>query len=121
MQEHGSGQELTPAEVATWTAEWDEVQERIGPRFARSEQRQRARRTNRPGPTGDLPHPDRGASGSSLVGLVWGPDRHAGPQRRDAALRPGGRSVGVACGTQKGARPGHAAALGHARETRSIR
>src|SRR5215467_10455787 len=38
MQEHGSGQELTPAEVATWTAEWDEVQERIeghlGPHWA---------------------------------------------------------------------------------------
>src|SRR5262245_643617 len=44
MQEHGSGQELTPTEVATWTAGWDEVQERIGPRFARSEQRQRVRR-----------------------------------------------------------------------------
>ena len=44
MQEHTSGQELTPAEVASWTAGWDEVQERIGPRFARSEQRQRVRR-----------------------------------------------------------------------------
>jgi hypothetical protein len=44
MQEQESGQELTPAEVATWTAGWDEVQERIGPRFARSEQRQRVRR-----------------------------------------------------------------------------
>lgn len=44
MQEHESRQELTPAEVATWTAGWDEVQERIGPRFARSEQRQRVRR-----------------------------------------------------------------------------
>jgi SRSO17 transposase len=46
MQEQGheSGQELTQAEVAAWTAGWDEVQERIGPRFARSEQRQRVRR-----------------------------------------------------------------------------
>jgi hypothetical protein len=44
MQEQASGQELTQAEVASWTAGWDEVQERIGPRFARSEQRQRVRR-----------------------------------------------------------------------------
>jgi SRSO17 transposase len=44
MQEHESGQELTPAQVATWTVGWDEVQERIGPRFARTEQRQRVRR-----------------------------------------------------------------------------
>lgn len=44
QQQYGSGQELTPAEVATWTAGWDEVQERIGPRFARSEQRRRVRR-----------------------------------------------------------------------------
>jgi hypothetical protein len=44
MQEQESGQALTWAEVATWSAGWDEVQERIGPRFARSEQRQRVRR-----------------------------------------------------------------------------
>src|SRR5258706_5731255 len=44
MEQLGSGQELTQAEVASWTAGWDEVQERIGPRFARSEQRQRMRR-----------------------------------------------------------------------------
>jgi SRSO17 transposase len=44
MEQHGSGQELTQAEVASWTAGWDEIQERIGPRFARSEQRQRVRR-----------------------------------------------------------------------------
>src|SRR5262249_3975480 len=44
MREQESGQALTPAEVATWTAGWDGVQERIGPRFARSEQRQRVRR-----------------------------------------------------------------------------
>ena len=44
MQEHESAQELTPAEVATWAAGWDAVQHRIGPRFARSEQRQRVRR-----------------------------------------------------------------------------
>src|SRR5260370_17200711 len=44
MEQHGSGQELTQAEVASWTAGWDEIQERIGPRFARSEQRQRMRR-----------------------------------------------------------------------------
>lgn len=43
-QQHGSGRELTPAEVVTWTAGWDEVQERIGPRVARSEHRQRVRR-----------------------------------------------------------------------------
>jgi SRSO17 transposase len=44
MEQHGSGQEVIPAEVASWTAGWDEIQERIGPRFARSEQRQRVRR-----------------------------------------------------------------------------
>jgi SRSO17 transposase len=44
MEQQGSGQELTQAEVASWTAEWDEIQQRIGPRFARSEQRQRVRR-----------------------------------------------------------------------------
>jgi SRSO17 transposase len=45
MEPHGSGQELTQAEVASWSAGWDEIQERIGPRFARSEQRQRMRRS----------------------------------------------------------------------------
>jgi SRSO17 transposase len=44
MEQQGSGQELTPAEGASWTAEWDEIQQRIGPRCARSEQRQRVRR-----------------------------------------------------------------------------
>jgi SRSO17 transposase len=44
MEQQGSGQELTQAEVGAWTAGWDEIQERIGPRFARSEQRQRVRR-----------------------------------------------------------------------------
>jgi SRSO17 transposase len=44
METQESGQELAPAEVASWTAGWDEIQERIGPRFARSEQRQRVRR-----------------------------------------------------------------------------
>ncbi len=44
MQQQGSGQDLTATEVAAWTAEWDEIQERIGPRFARAEQRQRVRR-----------------------------------------------------------------------------
>jgi SRSO17 transposase len=44
MEQQGSGQELTQAEVASWTAEWDEIQKRIGPRFARAEQRQRVRR-----------------------------------------------------------------------------
>jgi SRSO17 transposase len=44
MEQQGSGEELTQAEVASWTAGWDEIQERIGPRFARSEQRQRVRR-----------------------------------------------------------------------------
>lgn len=34
---------VTQAEIASWTAGLDEVQRRIGPRFARSEQRQRAR------------------------------------------------------------------------------
>jgi SRSO17 transposase len=41
---HGAAGERTeshPAEVAAWTAECDETQERIRPRFARSEQRQR--------------------------------------------------------------------------------
>ena len=36
--------ELTAAELVTWTEGLDEVQQRIGSRFARSEQRQRARR-----------------------------------------------------------------------------
>jgi SRSO17 transposase len=40
MDEHG----ITQAEVASWTAGLDEVQQRIGPRFARSEQRQRVHR-----------------------------------------------------------------------------
>src|SRR5258705_4531945 len=40
MDEH----QLTQGEVAAWTAGWDEVQQRIGPRFARAEQRQRVRR-----------------------------------------------------------------------------
>jgi SRSO17 transposase len=44
MEQQGSGQELTQVEVAAWTAGWDEIQQRIGPRFARSEQRQRVRR-----------------------------------------------------------------------------
>jgi SRSO17 transposase len=44
MEQHRSGQEVTQAEVASWTAGWDEIQERIGPRFARAEQRQRVRR-----------------------------------------------------------------------------
>ncbi len=44
MEQQGSGQELTAAEVASWTAGWEEIQARIGPRFARSEQRQRVRR-----------------------------------------------------------------------------
>lgn len=44
MQQRRSGLELTPAEVTTWAAGWDEVQERIGPRFARAEHRQRVRR-----------------------------------------------------------------------------
>jgi hypothetical protein len=44
MEQHGSGQEVIQAEVASWTAGWDEIQERIGPRFARSEHRQRVRR-----------------------------------------------------------------------------
>ena len=43
LEQHGSGQELTQSEVASWTAGWDEIQERLGPRFARSEQRQRVR------------------------------------------------------------------------------
>ena len=44
MEQQGSGQEFTQVEVAAWTAGWDEIQQRIGPRFARSEQRQRVRR-----------------------------------------------------------------------------
>lgn len=44
MEQQGSGQELKQAEVAAWTAGWDELQKRIGPRFARSEQRQRVGR-----------------------------------------------------------------------------
>ena len=44
MEQQGSGQELTQAEATSWIAGWDEIQQRIGPRFARSEQRQRVRR-----------------------------------------------------------------------------
>jgi SRSO17 transposase len=44
MEQQGRGQEVIQVEVASWTAGWDEIQERIGPRFARSEQRQRVRR-----------------------------------------------------------------------------
>jgi hypothetical protein len=44
MEQHGRGQALTQEEVGTWTAGWDEIQERIGPRFARWEQRRRVRR-----------------------------------------------------------------------------
>ena len=44
MEQQGSGQALTQAEVNSWTAGWDEIQQRIGRRFARSEQRQRVRR-----------------------------------------------------------------------------
>jgi SRSO17 transposase len=44
MEQPGQGQELTQAEVGAWNTGWDEIQERIGPRFARSEQRQRVRR-----------------------------------------------------------------------------
>jgi SRSO17 transposase len=44
MEQQGSGQELIQADVVSWTAEWVEIQERIGPRFARSEQRQWVRR-----------------------------------------------------------------------------
>lgn len=43
MEQQRSEQELTAAEVAAWSTGWDEIQERIGPRFARSEQRQRVR------------------------------------------------------------------------------
>ncbi|WIG57555.1 MAG: Mobile element protein [Ktedonobacterales bacterium] len=42
MGEHGSSA-VTQAEVASWAAGLDEVQQRIGPRFARAEQRQRVR------------------------------------------------------------------------------
>jgi hypothetical protein len=44
MESQGSGQELTAVEVTAWAAGWAEIQARIGPRFARSEQRQRVRR-----------------------------------------------------------------------------
>lgn len=44
MQQQGSGQDLTARDVAAWTSEWDAIQARIGPRFARAEQRQRVRR-----------------------------------------------------------------------------
>jgi hypothetical protein len=45
MEQQGSGQERIQAEVVSWTTGWDEIQARIGPRFARSEQRQRVRRS----------------------------------------------------------------------------
>src|SRR5437879_3706365 len=44
MKQQGNEHALTAAEVASWSAERDEIHERIGPRFARSEQRQRVRR-----------------------------------------------------------------------------
>src|SRR5262245_33702148 len=43
MEPQGSGQERIQVETA-WTAGWDEIQQRVGPRFARFEQRQRVRR-----------------------------------------------------------------------------
>src|SRR5215472_18639340 len=45
MEQQGNGQELTQAEVTAWTAGRDEIQERIGLRFVRAEQRQRVRRS----------------------------------------------------------------------------
>lgn len=45
MEQQGSGQERTAVAVAAWRAGWDETQERIGPRFAHSEHRQRVRRS----------------------------------------------------------------------------
>src|SRR5262249_13370047 len=44
MEQQRNGQALTQGEAASWTAGWDEIQQRIGPRFARWEQRQRVRR-----------------------------------------------------------------------------
>lgn len=46
MDEHvdgGAQTEVAQTEVAQWAAGLEEVQRRIGPRFARSEQRRRAR------------------------------------------------------------------------------
>lgn len=43
-QQERDKQGLTQAEVAAGTAGWDAIPERIGPRFARAEQRQRVRR-----------------------------------------------------------------------------
>jgi hypothetical protein len=44
MEQQGSEHDRTAAEVASWSAGCDEIHERIGPRCARSEQRQRVRR-----------------------------------------------------------------------------
>jgi len=45
MEKLGSEYELTAAEVASWSAGWDEIHDRIGRHFARSGQRQRVRRS----------------------------------------------------------------------------
>jgi SRSO17 transposase len=69
MEQQGSGQERNQAEVASWTAGWEEIQERIGPCFARSEQRQRVRRF-----VGGLLSPVERKNG-------WQPAEHAGEAR----------------------------------------
>jgi hypothetical protein len=45
MEQQGSEHELTAAEDASWSAGWDEIHERIRPRFAQSEKRQWVRRS----------------------------------------------------------------------------
>jgi hypothetical protein len=92
MEQQGSGQELTQAEVASWTAGWDEIQERIGPRFARSEQRQRVRRY-----IDGLLSPVERKNGWQLAEQAVGRAGRRGARLRHAAL-VGGGEMGRGCG-----------------------
>lgn len=87
MEQHGSGQECTPAEVAAWTAGWDEIQERLGPRCARSAQRARGRRY-----VEGLLSPVERKNGWQLVEHA---DRRSPPLRHAAGV--GRREVGRRC------------------------
>src|SRR5260370_904834 len=77
MDEH----ELTQGEVAAWTAGWDEAQQRIGPRFARAEERARGRRA-----VGGLARPGERPTGGELAERSRegrGGGRAGGGDRRD--------------------------------------
>src|ERR687894_2604695 len=71
--------------------------------------------------TNDLSNQGQGPSGSSMDGVVRGPDHHSGRQRRDAFDRPGGRSGCVAWVAKEGARLRPTTHLSHARPYRPDR